>query len=111
MQSHQSSLSGILTIHAKLIEWNNSGSTVVPNALSAMPSMHGAIAWLIFLYVRKMGYWIAGMALAFFMSIFTACVYFGFHYAVDLYIGAIAVTLLWWAASCHVKYYLARETA
>jgi len=111
MQARQATLSGILTIHKQMVEWNTSSNIVVPNGIAAMPSMHGAIAWLIFLYARPMGRWLAGMALAFFVFVYIACVYFGLHYAFDIYFSVGAVSLLWWAAGRHVKYHLSREPA
>lgn len=79
-----------------LLHWATNGKMVNVNALSAMPSLHVAIAWLMVLYAWHIGraWFIA--ALIFCISIFFASVYFGFHYAVDGYVSVGAVTLLWW---------------
>ena len=81
-----------------LIEWTRSAEVVQPNALSAMPSLHMAIAWLAVLYTRTgtRGWFIS--ACVFFLSIFFGSVYFGYHYAVDGYVSMAVVTIMWWAA-------------
>ena len=109
MQAHKAGTGGALLVQAKLLEWNNSMRLVVPNGIAAMPSLHTAIAWLVFLYTRSMGRWVSSMALAFALMIFTACVYFGFQYANDSYFYIIAVSLMWWAVSRHLDYRIKPE--
>jgi hypothetical protein len=79
-----------------LLHWASNGKMVNVNALSAMPSLHVAIAWLMVLYAWQIGRAWFTAALAFCVSIFLASVYFGFHYAVDGYVSVATVSLLWW---------------
>jgi len=81
-----------------LLHWATNGNKVNINALSAMPSMHVAIAWLMVLYAWNIsrGWMIA--ALVFCTAILTGSVYFGFHYAVDGYVSIALVSLMWWGA-------------
>lgn len=65
------------------------------NGISAMPSMHVGISFLISLYAfaihRKAGY----IALAFTILIFLSSLLLGFHYAIDGYISCIAMATIW----------------
>ncbi len=82
-----------------LLKWATNGNMVNVNALSAMPSLHVAIAWLMVLYAWQIGRCATIAALIFCVSIFFASVYFGFHYAVDGYVSIATVSLLWWLVS------------
>lgn len=81
-----------------LLGWARNDRIFDPNALSAMPSMHLAVGWMLVLYAREMARWIFIAALVFFGFVFTGAVYFGFHYAVDAYVSVVVVSLIWWAA-------------
>jgi membrane-associated phospholipid phosphatase len=81
-----------------LMKWTTSEHIFQPNALSAMPSMHVAVAWLMTLYAREINkklFWISAL---FCFAVMVGTVYFGFHYAVDSYVSIPVVTLLWWLA-------------
>lgn len=79
-----------------LIGWLRDRRMFDPNAISAMPSMHVAIAWLIALYAREIGRALFIAAALFCAAIFAGSVYFGFHYAIDGYVSIICVTVIWW---------------
>ena len=79
-----------------LLKWATNGNMVNVNALSAMPSLHVAISWLMVLYAWQIGWRSTVAASVFCASIFFASVYFGFHYAVDGYVSIATVSLLWW---------------
>jgi len=95
---------GIILVRGLMIGWLKSVSIVVPNAPAAMPSLHSAIALLVFIYLRSIDNILGILAFGFFILIGLACVYFGFHYAVDVYFSMIAVPLMWWAVGRHVRY-------
>jgi hypothetical protein len=78
-----------------LIGWATNDQKFDPNTLSAMPSMHIAIAWLVVLYAKECNRWAFAAAIAFCASIFLGAVYLGFHYAVDAYVSVAVVTALW----------------
>ncbi len=79
-----------------LLEWAHNDRKFDPNTLSAMPSMHIAIAWLLVLYAREISRVVFAAAAVFAGSIFLGSVYLGFHYAIDAYVSVICVTLIWW---------------
>lgn len=66
--------------------------------ISAMPSLHNAIAVLYALVFARFGrIWaIAGWAFA--AMILVGSVHLGWHYAVDGFVSAIAMAGIWWAA-------------
>jgi hypothetical protein len=78
-----------------LIGWTRSDKLINLNALSAMPSLHMAIAWLAVLYARSISRAWFAIAAVFAALIFLGTIYFGFHYAIDSYVSIAAVTLMW----------------
>lgn len=79
-----------------LIGWVKNDKIFDINAISAMPSMHVAISWLIMLYAREIGRWYFIAAAIFCASIFAGSIYYGLHYALDGYVAVAGVTLIWW---------------
>lgn len=98
MTQHKDQIAGIFRVQAKLAEWQKSEMLAPSNAISAMPSMHIAIAWLVFLYAARVNRWVAAGVLAFGLWVFAGCILFGFHYAIDGYVSVILVSLMWWLA-------------
>lgn len=88
-----------------LLGWARNDRIFDPNALSAMPSMHLAISWLMVLYARSLGQKPLMLALPFFTLIYFGSIYLGFHYAVDAYVSVAVTSLIWWIAgkvlACH----------
>ncbi len=66
------------------------------NGISAMPSQHVAVAWLIALYARGIDKTTGGIAFVYAIIILLASVMLGWHYAVDGYAGIAVVSLIWW---------------
>lgn len=79
-----------------LLKWATADHIFQPNALSAMPSMHVAVAWLMTLYAREYNRKLFWLSAVFCFAVVLGTVYFGFHYAVDSYISIPVVTALWW---------------
>lgn len=79
-----------------LLEWTKNDRVININAISAMPSMHVAVAWMAALYARTIGRAVFAAALAFFVLILWGAVYFGYHYALDGYVSVVVVSLIWW---------------
>ncbi|MDE1152716.1 MAG: phosphatase PAP2 family protein [Micavibrio sp.] len=79
-----------------LLRWQGNDAMIDANAISAMPSMHVAIAWLAVLYAREINRCFFYLVLLFFVCILIGSVYLGFHYAIDGYVSVIAVSMIWW---------------
>lgn len=79
-----------------LLEWTLNDQKFDPNSLSAMPSMHVAISWLMVLYARHIGRGWCWAAAVFCLLVYLSTVYFGIHYAIDAYASIAVVTPLWW---------------
>lgn len=89
-------------IAADLLEMAHNDKVININAISAMPSLHVAIAALLFLYFRSINKaaWI--FLILYFFLILAGSVYLGWHYAVDGYIGTGAAWILW-RLTAHIK--------
>lgn len=73
-----------------------SQSLGVGGGISAMPSMHVSVAWLIFLLTRKDVVWMRWTGRFFVTLILIGSVHLGWHYAVDGYLAILTTTLIWW---------------
>lgn len=64
--------------------------------ISAMPSMHVAMAFLLTLVAWR-SHWAAGLiAFLFYLAIQIGSVQLGWHYAIDGYAATLAIAALWW---------------
>lgn len=94
-----------LDVQQSLLKWQLRGDGNLGRGISAMPSMHVSIAFLMYLMMRRIGRvagWVFG---AFFVIIFLGSIHLGYHYAVDGYL-AIAVTLgIWFAVGTCQKFF------
>lgn len=79
---------------------------LIAGGISAMPSMHIAIAALYTLVGWRTNR-IAGVLLTLLAGVFLfSSVYLGWHYAVDGYASIVAVPLLWYGCGCFVRWWL-----
>lgn len=81
-----------------LLGWAQNDRIFDPNALSAMPSMHLAVSWIMVLYARSLGRRPLMLAVPFFALMYLGSIYLGFHYAVDAYVSVAVTSLIWWIA-------------
>ena len=77
--------------------WTNYRSGVENVSISAMPSMHVALPLLYVLASLRKPVVAFGFAI-YALLIFVASVHLGWHYAIDGYVSALAVPILWWVA-------------
>lgn len=64
--------------------------------ISAMPSMHVAIATLFALVCWRIQRWLGVAMTIFAMVIMIGSVHLGWHYAIDGYFGALGMIAIWW---------------
>jgi hypothetical protein len=83
--------------------WNDQfqSTTSIGSGISAMPSMHVSMAFMMALSAMKINKWFGRVMLAYTAVIMFGSVYLGWHYAVDGYVS-IAVTYLIWRFSGHI---------
>ncbi|MBI1214207.1 MAG: hypothetical protein GC185_00140 [Alphaproteobacteria bacterium] len=79
----------------KLLTWTRNDVLFDPNSLSAMPSMHVGIAFLIALYMKEIDRRLFAAAALFCALVFFATLYFGLHYAIDSYVAVAGVWAMW----------------
>lgn len=88
----------VVDVQAMLLEWYRAGDYGLGRGITAMPSMHVALAWLYVLAMwridRRLG---IGFAV-FFAGIMLSSVHLAYHYAVDGYVAVALVSLIWWAS-------------
>ncbi|RAZ91444.1 hypothetical protein DPM33_09190 [Mesorhizobium hawassense] len=63
--------------------------------ISAMPSMHVAVATLNAFYLARLSRWLGAAGWMFAIFILFGSIYTGWHYAVDSYIAMLVVTVIW----------------
>jgi hypothetical protein len=84
-----------LRVQALLIEWQSAGQNGLGSGITAMPSMHCAIAFLYWVAVRRIhAGWGAFFGVFFFVT-WISSVHLAYHYAVDGLVSLIAVAALW----------------
>jgi hypothetical protein len=71
--------------------------------ISAMPSLHNAIAMLYALAFFRFGRGWGAAGTAFAAIIFIGSVHLGWHYAVDGIVAAAAMAAIWWAAGRYLE--------
>lgn len=98
-------------IRQLLLAWAQNDDRIGANDLSAMPSMHVGITWLMVLYSRHLSRFLFIAMSVYFAAILAGSVYLGFHYAIDGYVSLAFVSLIWWLVGKRVKKrYPAHET-
>ena len=79
--------------------------------ISAMPSMHVAMAVLLMLTARRL-HWALGLgAFLYYLVIQLGSVQLGWHYAVDGYVSAAVMLPLWWGVGRAIAWRAATQTA
>lgn len=73
------------------------------NGISAMPSMHVAITWLMTLYAFKVRRIFGVIMLAYTALLLIASIVLGWHYAIDGYAGILMTSLVWFVVGRNHK--------
>jgi hypothetical protein len=90
----------VMTLHVQelLLGWYREGEGGLGSGITAMPSMHVAMAFLFWLAVRKVWRPVGWFFLAFFVAIWLGSVHLAYHYAVDGLVSVIATAMIWQAS-------------
>lgn len=88
----------VLNVQELLLEWHGRSESGLGSGITAMPSMHCAIAFLYWIAVRRISArWGAFFGVFFFMT-WISSVHLAYHYAVDGLVSLIAVAAIWAAS-------------
>ncbi len=104
---------GLLAVRSMDFLLDSIGKQRFGTGISAMPSMHVAIAFLCFLVAWEYGrhWWSKMFGFVFFAFILVGSVHLGWHYAVDGIVSVIVTGLIWWGTGRFVKWLDKREAA
>lgn len=87
----------VLTLHVQelLLQWHLDGNRGLGSGITAMPSMHVAMAFLFWLGIRQVSRAAGRIFFAFFVAIWIGSVHLAYHYAVDGLVSVLATAILW----------------
>ena len=88
----------VWALDAQELLWGNQtkGGVAIGSGISAMPSMHVAIATLFALVCWRVRRWLGVAMSAYALAIMIGSVQLGWHYAIDGYVGAAGMIAIWW---------------
>jgi membrane-associated phospholipid phosphatase len=66
----------------------------VPNAVAAMPSLHMAVTFAVFLFARDINRWLGRLMLVYAVVMGFSLVYMGEHYVADVLAGALIASIV-----------------
>lgn len=100
-----------LPVQQMLLDWHLADTNGLGSGITAMPSMHVAIAFLFWIAARHVsptaGRWLG----AFFVAIWIGSVHLAYHYAVDGLVSVVLIALLWRASALIFRWWDARVAA
>ena len=108
--AHQQYPVDVLEVQTEMVAWFESGNYGLGRGISAMPSMHVALAFLFFLAMRHVSHWAGWFFGAFFVIIQLSSVHLAYHYAIDGYASIALVAAVWWIAGKLTPLLLSQES-
>lgn len=88
----------VLPVQQILLDWQIYGEHGLGRGITAMPSMHVALAFLFYLAIRRVSRKLGMFFLGFFVIIMIGSVHLAYHYAVDGYVSIAVTGLIWYAS-------------
>lgn len=85
----------VIDVQQQLIAWYANASHGLGRGISAMPSMHVALAFLFFLAIRRVNRALGILFFIFFVTILIGSVHLAYHYAVDGYVAILTTAIIW----------------
>ena len=95
LKSFKSNDTQFLAFYDMLVAWRNDIKMVHANGISAMPSLHVALSFLVFFQTPVHLIYLKIFTGVFSLLILVGSVVLGWHYAVDGYVGIISAYLIW----------------
>ena len=86
----------VLPVQQMLLDWFDANADGLGSGITAMPSMHVAIAFLFWIAMRKISRGAGIFFGSFFVITFIGSVHTAYHYAVDGLVSVVAVAAIWW---------------
>ena len=86
--------------------WLSSHPATLGGGISAMPSIHVAIAWFGYVVLRhRFGWrhWLTWTALAYSLVIWVGSIHLAWHYFSDGLVSIVAVSILWWLVGKYLE--------
>jgi len=89
---------GVWALSAQDTLWRvlNAEELRLGGGISAMPSMHVAMAFLFFLVAWRASRLLGAVLFIYFLLILVGSVHLAWHYAIDGYFAVLATLLIWW---------------
>ncbi len=87
----------VLPVQEQLLAWQQAHSHGLGAGITAMPSMHVAMATLTAFAVRQISRTAGWIFFGYVVFIAVSSVHLGYHYAVDGYVSIVVTSLIWWA--------------
>ena len=94
-----------LRVQDLLVEWHNAKENGLGAGITAMPSMHVAMAFLFWLAMRRISRFHGWVFLVFFAVTWISSVHLAYHYAVDGLVAVVAVLAIWWASGAVLQWW------
>lgn len=88
----------VLPVQEMLLEWYGKAENGLGSGITAMPSMHVAIAFLFWIAMRRVSRRWGAFFAVFFAITWVSSVHLAYHYAVDGLVSVIAVATIWKAS-------------
>jgi membrane-associated phospholipid phosphatase len=88
----------VLPVQDMLLEWYAKSENGLGSGITAMPSMHCAIAFLYWLAMRRISPLLGRLFGVFALITWVSSVHLAYHYAVDGLVSLVAIVAIWWAS-------------